>query len=123
MTDEERAEKAKTWDPRTPSERYDGLTQQEKTAFRAFFRGGRCDLQMSWRADIEKFLSPSFGKSECEWVPIEFWKYKLTGLRFIEWREEPPRVALGMHAGGVVIPVTITVLADGLEAYEAARQM
>lgn len=123
MTDEERAEKARSWDPRTPAERHASLTGGEQDAFFAFFHSASRTLQISWCADRNHYMCGGFGKAECEWVPIEFWKYKLTGLRFIEWREEPPRVALGMRAGSVVIPVTITILADGREAYEAACQL
>jgi len=109
----ERIEKAKLWDKRTPIECYRSLTRQEQTAFNAFFRGAWRNLQLSWRADTEKFLPPSFGKAECEWVALEFWKYKLTGLRFIEWHEEPPKIA-----GSVFVSVKIVVTDDGLEAYE-----
>lgn len=120
MTDDERAEKAKKWDGRSPTERYESLTLQEQTAFNAFFRGAMSNLQISWRSDTEQLTPTSFGKAECEWVPIEFWKYKLTGLRLIEWHEEKPMVALGMAPGSVFVKVKISVTADGMEAYDKA---
>ena len=120
MENEERAARAAEWDNRTPPERYNSLTQQEKTAFNAFLRGAWPEIQIAWRADTGKFTPISFGKAECEWVPIEFWKYKLTGLRFVEWKEEPPKAALGMTAGSVFVKARISVTDDGLQAYDEA---
>jgi len=117
MIDEERYERAKEWDKRTPQERYDSLSRQEQTAFSAFFQRSR-PPQIAWRADTEKLTPISFGKAECEWVPLDFWRYKLPGLRFIKWSEDPPLPALGMSPGSVFIKTHIEILPDGWAAYE-----
>lgn len=121
MTNEERMERAQVWDSRTPKERFNSLTQQEQTAFCAFFCGGR-NPQLAWRADTEKLTPIKFGKAECEWVSYDFWRYKLPGLRFITYLESAPKPALGMAPGSVFIEVSITVTDDGFDAYETAYQ-
>lgn len=118
MTDEERMRAAVKKDPRSPAERYGTLTRQERIAFNAFFRGAGSSIQLCWDAKTEKLLPVSFGKAECEWVPIVFWKYKLPGLRLTFWTEDDPKQALGMHTGSVFITAHITVTPDGYAAYD-----
>jgi hypothetical protein len=117
MTDEERAEKAKAWDARTPHERLMSLTQQERTAFLAFFAGARGNLQGAWSPEIG-LIPIKFGKAECEWPSFDLWRYKLPGLRLVNYEEGPRRVALGMSPGSVVWDVRIWPTDDGFEARE-----
>lgn len=119
MTDEERAEAAKAWDPRTPLERLQSLPREEQRAFVALFAGARGTLQGSWRADTGKEFAPSFGKAECKWVNFDLWRVKLPGLRLTTYEEGPRRVALGMTPGSVVWPIFIGVTDDGREARDA----
>lgn len=119
MTDEERDEATKRWDPRTPLERLESLPKDEQTAFLALFAGARSLLQGSWRADTGTAFKPSFGKAECEWVSPDLWRYRLPGLRLANYEEGPRRVALGMSPGSVVWDVHIHVTDEGREAREA----
>lgn len=119
LSDEERAEKAAKWDQRTPLERFQSLTSQEKTAFLALFAGARRTLQGAWSSDGERLIPISFGKAECEWVSFDLWRYKLPGLRLTTYSEGDRRVALGMAPGSVVWDIYIGVTDDGREAREA----
>jgi hypothetical protein len=117
MSDEERLLAARKTDPRSPVERYNTLTRKERTAFNAFFRGALGNIQICWDAKTESILPISFGKAECEWVPIGFWKYKLPGLRLATWTESDPKVALGLATGSVFTHANITITPDGHAAY------
>jgi hypothetical protein len=119
MSPEERAVHAAEKDPRTPFERFNSLSQQEKIALIAFFTGGRSPIQIAWNANTKSILPVSFGKTECEWVPFSFWKYKLPGLRLTEYGEDCPVVALGMHTGSVVVKAYISITDDGEAACKA----
>lgn len=118
MNEYERMEEAKKWDPRTPLERFDSLSPQEQSAFLAFFARSRCILQGSWSPD-RGLSHVSFGKAECEWVGLDFWRYKLPGLRLTNYQEGPRRPALGMTPGSVVWEIYIQPLDDGYAAREA----
>ena len=119
MTEDERAEKAKMWDSRTPLERLESLFEFEKTAFLAFFAGGRGNLQGAWSADSARMIPISFGKAECEWVSFDLWQYKLPGLRLTNYSEGERRVALGMAPGSVVWDINIIATNDGWDAKNA----
>jgi hypothetical protein len=107
------------WDGRTPLERLNSLERDERTAFLAFFAGGRSELRGSWSADTGKEHAPLFGKAECEWVSFDLWRLKLPGLRLTQYEEGPRKTALGMTPGSVVWPIYITVTEDGRAAREA----
>ncbi len=119
MSPEERAAKAVDKDPRTPIERFNSLSREERRAFIAFFAGARSRIQIAWHANTESISPISFGKAECEWVPFSFWKYKLPGLRLTEYGEDCPVIALGMHTGSVVVTAYISVTDDGAAVYKA----
>lgn len=118
MGEEERAEAAKDWDPRTPLERLESLSSGEQSAFLALWAGARRKLQGSWTPERGLGL-PSFGKAECEWVNFDLWRYKLPGLRLTNYEEGRRRVALGMMPGSVVWDILISLTDDGIEAREA----
>jgi hypothetical protein len=116
MTDEERAA---IWDPRTPLQRLQSLTENEQSAFMALFAGARTTLQRAWCGAAERLLPLSFGKYECECVSLDLWRYKLPGLRLTNYSEGERRAALGMALGSVVWDVYISVTPDGWAAREA----
>lgn len=117
MSEEDRAEREAKWDSRKPLERFESLTHQEQSAFIALFAGGRTHLQGAWSPERGAFHI-SFGKAECEWVGMDFWRYKLPGLRLTNYEEGPRRCALGMAVGSVVWDIYITVTEDGRQARE-----
>lgn len=117
MSDEERAEAAKQWDTRTPFERFESLSRDEKTAFLALFAGVRSRLQGRW-SPSRGTSQPSFGKAECEWANFDLWRFKLPGLRLTTYEEGPRKVALGMEPGSVCWDIHISVTEDGWEARE-----
>lgn len=52
-------------------------------------------------------------------MDLDFWRYKLPGLRLANYEEGPRRCALGMAVGSVVWDIYITVTEDGRAAREA----
>lgn len=100
----------KTETKETPEELlavFDSLPNNEKTAFMAWFAGGKT-LLTKYGTNEHVF----FGKAECEWVGFDdFWLKKLPSLGWVTVEEYERFIAKGMI--GQPESVTYRILATG----------
>lgn len=72
---------------------YDGLTSSERSAWDAWFNGGRSNATQYESMPDAVFM----GKAECEWVPFtDFWLKKLPELGWVKPEIIRTYVAKGM---------------------------
>jgi len=72
---------------------YDSFTSTERSAWDAWFNGGRCNVTQYESMPDAVFM----GKAECEWVPFtDFWLEKLSKLGWVKPEIMRTYIAKGM---------------------------